>query len=30
MRRWIWFVALYLAGVAVVGLIAFLIRTVLM
>lgn len=30
MRRWIWFVALYLAGVAVVGLIAFLIRSVLM
>ena len=29
MRRWIWFVALYLAGVVVVGLIAFLIRTVL-
>ena len=30
MRRWMWFVALYLAGVAVVGLIAYLIRSVLM
>lgn len=29
MRRWAWFVALYLAGVAVVGAIAFLIRSAL-
>ncbi|WP_372839762.1 DUF2474 domain-containing protein [Phaeovulum sp.] len=30
MRRWLWFLALYLAGVGVVGMIAYLIRVVLM
>ena len=29
MRRWVWFLALYLAGMAVIGSIAFLIRWVL-
>ena len=29
MRRWLWFVGLYLAGIVVIGSIAFLIRTVL-
>ena len=29
MRRWVWFLALYVAGVAVVAAIAFLIRSVL-
>ena len=30
MRRWVWFVMIYLAGVAVVGVIAWLIRSVLL
>lgn len=30
MRRWLWFLALYLAGMAVIGAIAFLIRSVLL
>ena len=30
MRRWLWFFGLYLAGVAVVGSIAYLIRLVLL
>ncbi|MFC4672000.1 DUF2474 domain-containing protein [Seohaeicola nanhaiensis] len=30
MRRWLWFAGLYLAGLAVLGSIAFLIRSVLM
>jgi hypothetical protein len=29
MRRWFWFAGLYLAGVAVIGTIAFVIRAVL-
>jgi len=29
MRRWLWFAGLYLAGLAVIGMIAFLIRSVL-
>jgi len=29
MRRWIWFAGLYLAGIAIIGTIAFLIRSVL-
>jgi hypothetical protein len=29
MRRWLWFAGLYLAGLAVIGTIAFLIRSVL-
>ncbi len=29
MRRWVWFLALYLAGIAVIGSIALLIRWVL-
>jgi hypothetical protein len=29
MQRWIWFAAYYLAGIAVIGAIAFLIRAVL-
>ena len=29
MRRWLWFLGLYLAGIVVIGSIAFLIRTVL-
>ncbi len=29
MRRWLWFAALYLAGLSVIGAIAFLIRSVL-
>lgn len=29
MRRWFWFVGLYLAGIAVIGAIALLIRSVL-
>ncbi|MFN3844266.1 MAG: DUF2474 domain-containing protein [Paracoccaceae bacterium] len=29
MRRWIWFAGLYLAGIAVIGMIAYLIRSVL-
>ena len=30
MRRWLWFLGLYLAGVAVVGAVAYLIRMVLL
>jgi len=30
MRRWLWFLGLYLAGVAVVGCVAYLIRLVLL
>ena len=30
MRRWLWFLGLYLAGVAVVGGVAYLIRMVLL
>ena len=30
MRRWLWFLGLYLAGVAVVGAMAYLIRLVLL
>jgi hypothetical protein len=30
MRRWLWFAGLYLAGIAVIGTIAFLIRTALL
>ena len=30
MRRWLWFVGLYLLGIAVIGTIAFLIRSVLL
>ena len=30
MRRWLWFLGLYLAGVAVVGSVAYLIRIVLL
>ena len=30
MRRWIWFAGLYLAGIGVIGAIAFSIRTVLL
>jgi hypothetical protein len=30
MRRWLWFAGLYLAGIAVIGTIAFAIRTVLL
>ena len=30
MRRWLWFVGLYLAGIVVIGAIAMLIRAVLM
>ena len=30
MRRWLWFLGLYLAGVAVVGAVAYLIRLVLL
>lgn len=30
MQRWLWFAALYLAGLAVVGTLALLIRSVLM
>jgi hypothetical protein len=30
MRRWLWFLGLYLAGVAVVGGVAYLIRLVLL
>jgi hypothetical protein len=29
MRQWVWFVGLYLAGIAVIGVIALLIRLVL-
>ena len=29
MRRWLWFVGIYLAGIVVIGSIAMLIRTVL-
>ena len=29
MRRWVWFVGLYLAGIVVIGTIALLIRSVL-
>lgn len=29
MRRWLWFAGLYLAGIVVIGTIAFLIRSVL-
>lgn len=29
MRRWLWFAGLYLAGIAVIGSVAFLIRTAL-
>ncbi|WP_394974026.1 DUF2474 domain-containing protein [Cypionkella sp.] len=29
MRRWLWFVGIYLAGIVVIGTIAMLIRTVL-
>ena len=29
MRRWLWFAGLYLAGIAVIGTIAFMIRSVL-
>lgn len=29
MRRWLWFMALYLLGIAVIGAIAFMIRSVL-
>jgi hypothetical protein len=29
MQRWLWFVGIYLAGIAVIGSIAFLIRSVL-
>jgi hypothetical protein len=29
MRRWLWFAALYLAGIVTIGTIAFLIRSVL-
>ncbi|MCF8483893.1 MAG: DUF2474 domain-containing protein [Rhodobacteraceae bacterium] len=29
MRRWLWFAALYLAGIVVIGTIAFVIRSVL-
>lgn len=29
MRRWLWFAGLYLAGLAVIGTIAFVIRSVL-
>ncbi len=29
MRRWVWFLAIYVTGVTVIGLIAFLIRSVL-
>lgn len=30
MRRWLWFLGLYLAGMVVIGAIAFLIRSVLL
>ena len=30
MRRWLWFIGLYLAGIAAIGGIAFVIRSVLM
>ena len=30
MRRWLWFAALYIAGIAVVGSVALLIRAVLL
>lgn len=30
MRRWLWFAALYLAGIAAIGSVALLIRSVLM
>lgn len=30
MRRWLWFAGLYLAGIAVIGTIAFIIRSVLL
>lgn len=30
MRRWLWFAGLYLAGIAVIGTIAFMIRSVLL
>lgn len=30
MRRWLWFLTLYLAGIVVIGTVAFLIRSVLM
>ncbi|MGH1454200.1 MAG: DUF2474 domain-containing protein [Paracoccaceae bacterium] len=30
MRRWLWFVGLYLAGIAMLGSIAFLIRSILL
>lgn len=30
MRRWLWFAALYLAGIAVLGVLALLIRAVLL
>ena len=30
MRRWLWFVGLYLAGIVVIGSVAYLIRTVLL
>lgn len=29
MRRWLWFAGMYLAGIAVIGTIAFIIRSVL-
>jgi len=29
MRRWLWFLTLYLAGIVVIGTVAFLIRSVL-
>lgn len=29
MRRWVWFVVIYIAGVAIIGAIAWLIRSVL-
>jgi hypothetical protein len=29
MRRWLWFVGIYLAGIVVIGTVAMLIRTVL-
>lgn len=30
MRRWLWFIGLYLAGIAMIGSIAFLIRSILL
>lgn len=30
MRRWLWFAGFYLAGIAVIGTIAFMIRSVLL